>query len=96
MDPKDQDEHTLIALKDYVLRNAKSYLKNSSKAPDMWVNELQKREPKAKNNMVTVVVIIVVIIALIVGVIGGFFVWLQIKRNGPRNGSKQLKNTSKV
>ena len=53
-------------------------------------------EPKAKNNMAVVIVIVVVIIVIIVGGIVGFYVWLQVKRHGSRNGSRQLKNTAKV
>ena len=53
-------------------------------------------EPKAKNNMTVVIVIVVVIIVIIVGAIVGFYIWLQVKRHGSRNGSRQLKNTAKV
>ena len=53
-------------------------------------------EPKAKNNMATVIIIVVVILLVIVLGFVGFYVWLQIKRKGSRNGSRQLKNTSKV
>ena len=53
-------------------------------------------EPKAKNNMATVIIIVVVILLIIVLGFVGFYVWLQIKRKGSRNGSRQLKNTSKV
>lgn len=53
-------------------------------------------EPKAKNNTATVIIIVVVILLVIVLGFVGFYVWLQIKRNGSRNGSRQLKNTAKV
>ena len=42
------------------------------------------------------VILFGIIIVIIVAIIAGFFIWLQIKRNGSKNGSKQLKNTSKV
>ena len=92
------DEHVLTSLDDYIKRNRRNYYTTSGSdaKADFFVKEVNKREPKAANNLITVIVIVVVIILLIVGVIAGFFIWLQIKRNGPRNGSKQLKATSKV
>lgn len=51
---------------------------------------------KPKNTTAIVVIVVCVIIGVIVLVIVGFYVWLQIKRSSSKNGSKQLKNTSKV
>ena len=51
---------------------------------------------KPKNTTATVVWIVVIIIAVIILAFVGFYVWLQVKRSGSKNGSKQLKNTSKV
>ena len=51
---------------------------------------------KPQNTTAIVVIVVCVIIAVIVLVIVGFYVWLQIKRSSSKNGSKQLKNTSKV
>ena len=51
---------------------------------------------KPKNTTAIVVIVVCVIIGVIVLAIVGFYVWLQIKRSSSKNGSKQLKNTSKV
>ena len=73
------------------------YLINGNETPDVsYEGNPVLHEPKAKNNMTVVIVIVVIIIVIIVGGIVGFYVWLQVKRHGSRNGSRQLKNTAKV
>ena len=95
-------EHPLHRLEDHLSHNNENYhylTNEGTRECDIFIPESEgpyKNEAKAKNNMATVIIIIVVIIVIIVGVIAGFYIWLQVKRNGPRNGSKQLKATSKV
>ena len=78
-------------------QNDLHYIQTSSSTCEVtYKGTPQLHEPKAKNNMATVIIIVVVILLVIVLGFVGFYVWLQIKRKGSRNGSRQLKNTSKV
>lgn len=72
------------------------YLNDPDRATVLFKSTPSYQEARPKNTGATVIIIVCVIIGVIVLAIVGFYVWLQIKRSTTKNGSKQLKNTSKV
>lgn len=73
------------------------YIIDLAKEVDIsYKDKIELHDVKAGSNTGIVVGIVVAILVILVGGVVGFYIWLQIKRNGTRNGSKQLKNTSKV
>ena len=81
-----------------IMKNKDAFIQSGSKdkADLIYTVNPTYNTVKPKNTTATVVWIVVIIIALIVLGFVGFYVWLQVKRSGSKNGSKQLKNTSKV